>query len=139
MRLHLVVPAKGIGPRSWGKDFLAVASELGHDLSRIKSGEPLMHMPNAQGVLSNMTADTDRFASWVRDLLSTRPNCSEVNMSGHSAKATPLSWVGRAGTDFDTRSLLGHHVLVGRSSAPTYARDTQVAPVRRFEALLGDV
>ena len=32
MRLHLVVPAKGIGPRSWGKDFLVVASELGRFL-----------------------------------------------------------------------------------------------------------
>ena len=47
MRLHLVVPAKGIGPRSWGKDFLTVASELRLDLSRIKSGEPLLYMPNA--------------------------------------------------------------------------------------------
>ena len=120
MRLHLVVPAKGIGPRSWGKDFLVVASELG-------------------GVFSNMPADTDRFASWVQDLLSTMPNYSGAKVSGHSAKATPLSWMGKAGTDLDTLSLLGHHVLVGRSSALTYARDTQAAPVRKFEALLGDV
>ena len=47
--------------------------------------------------------------------------------------------MGKAGTDFDTQTLLGHHVLVGRSSALTYARDTQAAPVRRFEALLNDV
>ena len=96
-------------------------------------------MPNAQGAFSNMPADTDRFASWVQDLLSTVPNCSGDKISGHSAKATPLSWMGKAGTDFDTQSLLGHHVLVERSSALTYARDTQVAPVRKFEALLGDV
>ena len=139
MRLHLVVPAKGIGPRSWDKDFLAIASELGRDLSRIKSGEPPLCMPNAQGVFSNMPADTDRFASWVRDLLSTVPNCSGDKISGHSAKATPLSCMGKAGTEFDTQSLLGHHVLAERSSALTYARDTQVAPVRKFEALLGDV
>ena len=46
--------------------------------------------------------------------------------------------MGRARTNFDTQSLLGHHVLVGRDSALTYARDTQAAPVREFEALLGD-
>ena len=76
MRLHLVVPAKGIGPRSWGKDFLIFASELGRDLSRIQSGEPLLYLPNAQGVFSNMPADTDRFASWVQDLLTTMPSYS---------------------------------------------------------------
>ena len=86
-----------------------------------------------------MPADTDRFASWVQDLLSTMPNYSGAKVSGHSTKATPLSWMGKAGTDLDTLSLLGHHVLVGRSSALTYARDTQAAPVRKFEALLGDV
>ena len=86
-----------------------------------------------------MPADSDRFASWVQDLLSTVPNCSGDKISGHSVKATPLSWMGKDGTEFDTQSLLGHHVLVERSSALTYARDTQVAPVRKFEALLGDV
>ena len=88
-----------------------------------------------------MSADTDCFASWVQDLLSTMPNYSGLrvlDLEGHSAKATPLSWMGKAGTNFDTRSLLGHHVLVGRGSALTYARDTQAAPVREFEALLGD-
>ena len=62
-----------------------------------------------------------------------------LDLEGHSAKATPLSWMGKAGTKFDTQSLLGHHVLVGRGSALTYARDTQAAPVRKFEAFLGDV
>ena len=139
MRVHIVVPAKGIGPRCWGKDFVAVAKELGRDLSGIKSGEPSLYLPDAHGGFSNMPADTDRFASWVQDSLSTLPGYSGDKISGHSAKATPLSWMGKAGTDFGTQTLLGHHVLVGRSSALTYARDTQAAPVRRFEALLSDV
>ena len=139
MRMHIVVPAKGIGPRCWGKDFLGVARELGRDLSGIKSGEPLLYLPDAHGGFSNMPADTDRFANWVQDLLPTLPGYGGDKISGHSAKATPLSWMGKAGTDFDTQTLLGHHVLVGRSSALTYARDTQAAPVRRFEALLNDV
>ncbi|CAE7316422.1 unnamed protein product [Symbiodinium sp. CCMP2592] len=139
MRMHIVVPAKGIGPRCWGKDFISVARELGRDLTSIASGEPLLYMPDAHGNFSNVPADTDRFAAWVQDLLSTVPAYSGDKISGHSAKATPLSWMGKAGTDFDTQTLLGHHVLVGRSSALTYARDTQAAPVRKFEALIGDV
>ena len=118
---------------------MAVAKELGRDLSGIKSGEPLLYLPDAHGGFSNMPADTDRFASWVQDLLSMLPGYGGDKISGHSAKATPLSWMGKAGTDFDTQTLLGHHVLVGPSSALTYARDTQAAPVRRFEALLSDV
>ncbi|CAE7519209.1 unnamed protein product [Symbiodinium sp. CCMP2592] len=139
MRMHILVPAKGIGPRCWGKDFISVARELGRDLTSIASGEPLLYMPDAHGNFSNVPADTDRFAAWVQDLLSTVPAYSGDKISGHSAKATPLSWMGKAGTDFDTQTLLGHHVLVGRSSALTYARDTQAAPVRKFEALIGDV
>ena len=139
MRMHIVVPAKGIGPRSWGKDFLAVARELGRDLTKIRSGEPLLYLPDAHGSFSNVPADTDRFASWVQDLLSTLPGYSGEKISGHSAKSTPLSWMGKPVTDFDTQTLLGHHVLVGRNSALTYARDTQAALVRKFEALLGDV
>ena len=97
MRMHIVVPAKGIGPRCWGKDFLGVARELGRDLSGIKSGEPLLYLPDAHGGFSNMPADTDRFANWVQDLLSTLPGYGGDKISGHSAKATPLSWMGKAG------------------------------------------
>ena len=84
--MHIVVPAKGIGPRSWGQDFLAVASELGCDLTKIRSGEPLLYLPDAHGNFSNVPAGTDRFASWVQDLLPTLPGYSGEKISGHSAK-----------------------------------------------------
>ena len=139
LRMHLVVPAKGIGPRSWGKDFLAVARECGRDLEQLKSGEPLLFLPDVHGGLSNTPADTDRFAGWARDLLCNLPGYSGDRITGHSAKATALSWMGKSGTDYDTQTILGHHVLVGRKSTLTYARDTQAAPVRKFESLLGDI
>ena len=139
LRMHLVVPTKGIGPRPWGKDFLAVARECGRDLEQLKSGEPLLFLPDVHGGLSNTPADTDRFAGWARDLLCNLPGYSGDRITGHSAKATALSWMGKSGTDYDTQTILGHHVLVGRKSALTYARDTQAAPVRKFESLLGDI
>eukprot|EP00439_Symbiodinium_sp_Y106_P079703 s1845_g18.t1 len=60
-------------------------------------------------------------------------------ISGHSAKSTPLSWVAKNFTDMDVQTILGHHVLVGRGSALTYARDTQAAPVRKMEEVLTDI
>ncbi|CAE7273740.1 unnamed protein product, partial [Symbiodinium sp. CCMP2456] len=91
------------------------------------------------GGFSNVSAETDSFAQWLQDILSALPGYSGERVTGHSAKATHLSWLGKAGTDLDTQTILGHHVLVGRNSALTYARDTQAAPVRQFEALLRDV
>ena len=139
MRMHIVVPAKGIGPRSWGKDFIAVSKECGRDLSMLRSGEPLLYLPDTLGNLSNIPAETESFARWAQDILSNLTGYSGEKITGHSAKSTPLSWMGKAGTDYDTQTLLGHHVLVGRNSALTYARDTQAAPVRKFESLLSDV
>ena len=39
----------------------------------------------------------------------------------------------------DVQTILGHHVLAGRRSALTYARDTQAAPVRKMEEVLADI
>ena len=72
-RLHLVAPAKGLGPRSWGKDFLSVAKECGRDLSELATGDPLLYLPDACGGFSNIPADTGRFAAWIQDILSGMP------------------------------------------------------------------
>ena len=138
-RLHLVAPAKGLGPRSWGKDFLAVAKECGRDLSELATGEPLLYLPDVCGGFSNIPADTGRFAAWIQDILSGMSAYSGCKISGHSAKSTPLSWVAKNFTDMDVQTILGHHVLVGRRSALTYARDTQAAPVRKMEEVLADI
>ena len=88
---------------------------------------------------SNIPADTGRFAAWIQDILSGMPAYSGCKISGHSAKSTPLSWVAKNFTDMDVQTILGHHVLVGRGSALTYARDTQAAPVRKMEEVLTDI
>ena len=90
MRMHIVVPAKGIGPRCWGKDFLGVARELGRDLSGIKSGEPLLYLPDAHGGFSNVPADTVRFANWVQDLLSTLPGYGGEDFWAFRQSHTPI-------------------------------------------------
>ncbi|CAE7337071.1 unnamed protein product, partial [Symbiodinium sp. CCMP2456] len=85
MRMHIVVPAKGIGPRSWGKDFLAVARECSRDLSELKSGEPLLYLPNTQGGFSNVSAETDSFAQWLQDILSALPGYSGERAVGEAS------------------------------------------------------
>ena len=119
-RLRLVAPAKGLGPRSWGKDFLAVAKEwTSRSLLRV----------NLFCICLMYVGDSATF-------LQTLAGCK---ISGHSAKSTPLSWVAKNFTDMDVQTILGHHVLVGRRSALTYARDTQAAPVRKMEEVLTDI
>ena len=139
LRLHLVIPAKGIGPRCWGRDFVQVAKECGRDLDKISSGEPLLYMPDVHGGFSDVPAETATFTAWIAEILGTMPSFCGERITGHTAKHTLLEWMGKAGLDLDNQSLLGHHVLVGRNSALTYARDQQSSPVRKLEAMLSDV
>ena len=57
-------------------------------------------------------------------------------ITGHSAKATCLSWCAKANLGMDTRTILGHHSLGGRKSVATYSRDLQSGPLKELASLL---
>ena len=68
---------------------------------------------------------------WIAAILE---SCCEVpvpRFTGHSAKATVLSWLAKYGVDEDSRTVLGHHVGKNKMVA-TYSRDLQSGPLRKM-------
>ena len=59
--------------------------------------------------------------------------------TGHSAKATLLSWLAKWGGPSEERTTLGHHALKDRKSLATYSRDFQAGPLRLLDRMLTDV
>ena len=46
----------------------------------------------------------------------------------HSLKATPLSWLAKAGSPMEVRRVLGYHLKPGDKMPTLYARDALAAP-----------
>jgi len=54
----------------------------------------------------------------------------------HSAKATLLSWLAKAGVDLDTRRMLGYHAAPKDKSVIEYSRDAMAQPLREAGKVL---
>ena len=63
----------------------------------------------------------------------------ERKISSHSAKATCLSWLSKAGVGREDRDVLGRHVTILHGAGPLYARDLISAPLRKLEETLAQV
>ena len=59
--------------------------------------------------------------------------------TGHSLKATALSWAAKAGLAMPIRRLLGHHVKRAGASAVTYSRDAMAEPLRQLDGVLKSI
>ena len=139
LALPLVAPAKGLGPRCWGKDFERVADLVGRSFRNLKVGDCILPTPDASGQFTRGAISTSRFAKWaVHILKAIDPTCGE-GLTGQSAKRTTLAWLSKAGASLDDRSLLGRHQLKGRSSVLTYSRDALCAPLRVLDQVLADI
>ena len=78
----------------------------------------------------------DLVASWVRSILKAADPNMGSGITGHSAKATCLSWCAKANLGMDTRAILGHHSLGSRKSVATYSPDLQSGPMQELVSLL---
>ena len=95
MELPLIAPAKALCEEPWAKAWVEASKAAGCDLARLKDGSPLLQAPLVSGEWSGLPISNAKFAMWVGAILE---SCCEVpvpRFTGHSAKATVLSWLGR--------------------------------------------
>ena len=135
MELPLIAPAKALCEEPWAKAWVEASKAAGCDLARLKDGSPLLQAPLVSGEWSGLPISNAKFAMWVGAILE---SCCEVpvpRFTGHSAKATVLSWLAKYGVDEDSRTVLGHHVGKNKMVA-TYSRDLQSGPMRKMMEVL---
>eukprot|EP00439_Symbiodinium_sp_Y106_P043329 s8139_g5.t1 len=132
-QMKLVAPVRGIGPGTWGVDFVNAASEVGRPLTKICCGEPLIPALDVNGDFQMRAMKSSNLVRWVHSVLK-----GDV-FTGHSAKATLLSWLAKWGGPSEERATLGHHALKDRKSLATYSRDFQAGPLRLLDRMLTDV
>ena len=80
--MKLVAPVRGIGPGTWGVDFVNAASEVGRPLTKICCGEPLVPALDVNGDFQMRAMKSSNLVRWVHSVLK-----GDV-FTGHSAKAT---------------------------------------------------
>ena len=136
LQLNLVAPSKGVSKLCWLKGFARACEQALRPLSSIGHGSPFLCRPTGVGTWSEGPLRGDLWASWVRSILQAADPSMGVGLTGHSAKATCLSWCAKANLGMDTRTILGHHSLGHRKSAATYSRDLQSGPLKELVSLL---
>ena len=66
------------------------------------------------------------------------PKATATSFTSHSMKSTWLSAYNEWECDYDIQSLLGYHVVKGRTSATTYSGHALALPMRRLAKMLGE-
>ena len=138
LELPLIAPAKALCEEPWAKAWIEASRAAGCDLARLKDGSPLLQAPLVSGEWSGLPISNAKFAMWVAAILE---SCCEVpvpRFTGHSAKATVLSWLAKYGVDEDSRTVLGHHVGKNKMVA-TYSRDLQAGPLRKMMEVIAQI
>eukprot|EP00439_Symbiodinium_sp_Y106_P007267 s12709_g1.t1 len=90
-QMKLIAPVRGIGPGTWGVDFVNAATEVGRPLVKICRGEPLLPALDVNGDFQLRAMKSSNLVRWVHSVLK-----GDV-FTGHSAKATLLSWLAKWG------------------------------------------
>eukprot|EP00439_Symbiodinium_sp_Y106_P002369 s8678_g1.t1 len=95
-QMKLIAPVRGIGPGTWGVDFVNAAIEVGRPLIKICRGEPLLPALDVNGDFQMHAMKSSNLVRWVHSVLK-----GDV-FTGHSAKATLLSWLAKWGGTSDS-------------------------------------
>ena len=135
LRMPMVAPVKGMGPGCWGRTFVSVAASLGRPLESLASPGPLLTAPVHGGAFSCSWIGNSRWTAWIRSIVALGTPGQVPHFTGHSAKATILSWRSKYGICEEARSVLGHHALPARSVV-TYSRELLAAPLRQLASVL---
>ena len=136
--LTLVAPLYGIHAQSWGLSYVETALSAGIELKGGHSG-PLLPGIDAAGSLVSRPLSSAEMSTWLNKILAMTLGTVEPGLTSHGLKSTPLSWCSKVGLSEEDRHILGHHSMTGKRSLVVYARDTQSAPIRRFEGVISDI
>ena len=139
LQMFLVAPAQGLGTGFWAHEWVKVWDLSKHPIFEGVQGMPLLQSPMQNGSWSGKKIGSARFVAWVKALLATGGSGMGDLMTGHSAKATALSWLDKAHVSRDDSAILGHHVVKRDRTMLAYSRDHQAGPLRTLERVYRDI
>jgi hypothetical protein len=134
MMLPMVGPLAILGDCGWYDSWIEARRRTG----LIGWEPPLMRVPNSRGTWTNQPLRSSEATSWIKEVLGLC-DCEFQDQSTHSLKSVYLSWAAKYGLELDDRSILGYHVIKGRSSTFCYGRDNMAAPLRKLDECLREV
>ena len=124
----------GINGENWVTKLLELRIESGLKCSGILDAPwwPAPAELTQSGIVwSKRPVSSEEITAWINKFLEVPVGTRQV--SSHSAKATCLSWLSKAGVPREDRDILGRHVTALHGSGPLYARDLLSAPLRKLE------
>lgn len=135
--MPLVAPLLGVTGLDWVPCWMEAASKLGFHPEMTPFGSPVgalcRAIDNTGSVFKRPVTSTE-ISKFMNLILKTD---SSNLVSSHSLKDTTLSWAAKFGIDEDSRTLLGHHSLEGRSRAlVVYSRDMLSRPLQLYNKML---
>ncbi len=132
--LPIALPVVGINGENWVTKMLELRIQSGLKSSGILDA-PWWPAPSeltdSGSVWSRRPVSSEEITAWLNRFLEVPGGTRQV--SSHSAKATCLSWLSKAGVPREDRDILGRHVTALHGSGPLYARDLLSAPLTKLE------
>ena len=132
--LPIVIPVMGISKCNWVDILLNLRRKAGlstEDLDNESWWPAPIEVDGDSIKWGSRPIASDEISSWMVETL--KVSGTDRRISSHSAKATCLSWLSKAGVSREDRDVLGRHVTSLHGAAPLYARDLISAPLRKLE------
>ena len=132
--LPIVIPVIGITGQNWVKTLISLRRAAGLACDDLYDA-PWWRAPQSiEGdniVWGMRPVSSDEISSWVNRCVESSKGNRQIG--SHSAKATCLSWLSKAGIGREDRDVLGRHITALHGSAPLYARDLLASPLRKLD------
>ena len=135
--LPIVLPVIGITGGNWVKTLLALRTLTGlacDDLFDAPWWPAPQSIAGDNIVWGVRPVSSDEISEWVNKCVAASKG--DRHIGSHSAKATCLSWLSKAGIGREDRDVLGRHVTALHGSAPLYARDLLASPLRKLDDVI---
>ena len=138
--LPIVIPVMGINKCNWVDMLLKLRRIAGlstDDLDNESWWPAPIEVDGGSIKWGNRPVASDEISSWMIETL--KISGTDRRISSHSAKATCLSWLSKAGVSREDQDILGRHVTSLHGAGPLYARDLVSAPLRKLEETISQV
>ena len=145
--LPVVVPLQLLETSNWASKWLELRSRASlPDIgSRNDDGSAIPALPSVDksGRFTDRPLSATAAGKWTREIIKNGLDGTGEDTEGqtsHALKATTLSWVAKHGSmQTYERKLLGYHIDQAEGTMHCYSRDVVSAPMRKYQAVLGDV
>ena len=134
MALQMVGPISILGNADWFHCWQAARGMCGLN----KESNPMVPVVTKDGSFGTTALSSSQASVWLREVIESL-GFDAAGFSSHSLKSCYLSWAAKFNLDLDTRTILGYHVLPGRTSTFIYGRDNLAGPLRELERMLDHV